>query len=141
MIDKDEAPPGIARRLASMAYELMLLLAVLLFLLVLPQWAFATFAQHAPSPAIVRAHFFLTLLLYFGWCWTHGGQTLAMKTWRLQLCDASGGPVRWGQVLLRYTLCYPSLLLGGIGILWALFDRDRQFLHDRIAGTRIRKTA
>ena len=23
------------------------------------------------------------------------------------------------------------------GLIWALFDRDRQFLHDRLAGTRI----
>jgi uncharacterized RDD family membrane protein YckC len=25
----------------------------------------------------------------------------------------------------------------GVGLWWALFDRDRQFLHDRLAGTRI----
>jgi len=25
----------------------------------------------------------------------------------------------------------------GTGYLWALFDRDRQFLHDRLAGTRV----
>jgi uncharacterized RDD family membrane protein YckC len=30
-----------------------------------------------------------------------------------------------------------SIGLAGIGILWALFDRDGQFLHDRIADTRI----
>jgi uncharacterized RDD family membrane protein YckC len=24
-----------------------------------------------------------------------------------------------------------------ISIVWALFDRERQFLHDRIAGTRL----
>jgi uncharacterized RDD family membrane protein YckC len=29
------------------------------------------------------------------------------------------------------------VLFFGVGFLWALFDRDRQFLHDRIAGTRI----
>lgn len=136
MNEQELATPGIARRLASMAYELIILLAVLLFFVLLPQWFYAAFAQHPPAPAFVRAHFFLTLLVYFGWFWTHGGQTLAMKTWRLQLCDAGGGPLRWGQVLLRYTLCYPSVLLG-IGVVWALFDRDRQFLHDRISGTRI----
>jgi len=27
--------------------------------------------------------------------------------------------------------------LGGIGLIWAFFDRDRQFLHDRLAGTRL----
>jgi uncharacterized RDD family membrane protein YckC len=25
----------------------------------------------------------------------------------------------------------------GISIVWALFDRDRQLLHDRLAGTRL----
>jgi len=34
-------------------------------------------------------------------------------------------------------LAWPSLAFLGCGLLWALFDRDRQFLHDRLAGTRI----
>jgi uncharacterized RDD family membrane protein YckC len=34
-------------------------------------------------------------------------------------------------------LSWPSIVLGGAGILWALFDRDRQFLHDRLAGTQL----
>jgi uncharacterized RDD family membrane protein YckC len=41
------------------------------------------------------------------------------------------------QAVLRYLLAWPSVLLCGIGIFWAFFDKDRQFLHDRIAGTRI----
>jgi len=36
---------------------------------------------------------------------------------------------------LRYALAWPSVLLFGAGLLWALIDRDRQFLHDRLAGT------
>ena len=38
--------------------------------------------------------------------------------------------------LLRYTLAWPSVL-SGLGLAWALVDADRQFLHDRIAGSRI----
>src|SRR6266704_3164467 len=38
---------------------------------------------------------------------------------------------------LRYALAWPSLLVFGVGFLWAFVDRDRQFLHDRLAGTRI----
>jgi len=30
-----------------------------------------------------------------------------------------------------------GLGLCGLGLVWALFDRERQFLHDRLAGTRI----
>ena len=30
-----------------------------------------------------------------------------------------------------------GLALAGAGFWWALFDRDRQFLHDRLARTRL----
>ena len=39
------------------------------------------------------------------------------------------------QALLRYALAWPCLLLCGLGVLYAPFDRERQFLHDRISGT------
>jgi len=41
------------------------------------------------------------------------------------------------QLLLRYFLSWPSLLFYGVGLIWAFFDRDRQFLHERLSGTRI----
>ena len=34
-------------------------------------------------------------------------------------------------------LAFASLALTGVGIGWALVDRDGQFLHDRLAGTRL----
>ncbi|MQY51690.1 RDD family protein [Rhodocyclus tenuis] len=137
MSDSFNARPGIPRRLASMAYEILLLAAALLILMVLPHVLIGAFTHRLATPLVLQAHFFLALLLYFGWFWTHGGQTLAMKTWRLKLHDAAGGPIRPAQALIRYLLSYPSLLLGGVGIFWAFFDRDGQFLHDRLAGTRI----
>ncbi|MCI0354493.1 MAG: RDD family protein, partial [Acidobacteria bacterium] len=71
---------------------------------------------------------------YFLWCWLRGGQTLAMKAWRIRLIDVS--PTR---ALLRLALA-TLLLPTGISLIWALFDRDRQFLHDRLAGTRLTNT-
>jgi len=76
-------------------------------------------------------------MLYFVWFWLNGGQTLPMKTWKLLLVSEDGGALRPLQAVLRYLAAWPSILLCGAGILWALFDKDRQFLHDRIAGTRI----
>jgi uncharacterized RDD family membrane protein YckC len=129
--------PGIARRLASMLYEVLLLLGVLSVTFILPHVLLGVFANRNAGPTIVQLHFFLVLLAYFTWFWLHGGQTLAMKTWKLRIVDAGGGPLRPLQALLRYLAAWPSVTLFGIGILWAVFDRDRQFLHDRIAGTRI----
>jgi uncharacterized RDD family membrane protein YckC len=39
--------------------------------------------------------------------------------------------------VLRFFLALLGLLLAGAGFWWALVDRDRQFLHDRLAGTRL----
>jgi uncharacterized RDD family membrane protein YckC len=72
---------------------------------------------------------------YFIWYWTHGGQTLAMQTWKLQISTPNAVPPAPTFLVLRYLLAWPSVLFYGVGILWALFDRDRQFLHDRLAGT------
>lgn len=74
---------------------------------------------------------------YFLWFWTHGGQTLAMKTWRVRLATADGQPLRAGRAVMRLFLASVGLLFFGIGILWAFFDPERQFLHDRLAGTRL----
>jgi uncharacterized RDD family membrane protein YckC len=128
---------SVLRRLASMLYEIFLLLGVLVLLLVFPHVLISAFTHRIAAPVIFQAHFFLVLLVYFLWFWSNGGQTLAMKTWRIRLQTQNGWPVRPAQALVRFLLCWPSIALGGAGILWALFDRDGQFLHDRITGTRL----
>ena len=64
-------------------------------------------------------------------------QTLAMKTWRIRLVNPDGAPLTFKQAVLRFFLALLGLLLAGAGFWWAWFDRDRQFLHDRIVGTRL----
>lgn len=120
-----------------MAYEVLILAAVVLVFLLIPHGLIGAFTHHVATASVLWGHLFLVLLVYFVWFWSHGGQTLAMKTWRIRLMTPDGRPVRPAQALLRYLLCWPSLGLVGIGLLWALFDPERQFLHDRIAGTRL----
>ena len=55
----------------------------------------------------------------------------------VKLVAVDGSPPAWNQLWLRYLLAWPSLLLYGMGLIWAVFDRDHQFLHDRLSGTRI----
>jgi len=75
---------------------------------------------------------------YFLWCWLRGGQTLAMKTWRIRLVARKDhGRLSPQAALLRFTYALflvPTL----IGIFWAYVDRDSQFLHDRLAGSLFR---
>lgn len=128
---------GIARRLASLLYESLLLSGVLLLTLLLPHLLIGAFAHRVASAPILWAHLFLVLLIYFVGFWRYGGQTLAMKTWRIRLISRDGSAISTAQALQRFLWCWPTLALGGIGLIWALFDRDRQFLHDRLAGTRL----
>ncbi len=100
---------------------------------------------------------FAVLAAYFTWTWSGGRRTLPMKTWRLALVLADGAPVPPRSALLRYLATWigPALALAAYGalqplglartrhgssafnFLWAFVDPGRQFLHDRIAGTRI----
>lgn len=122
-------------RLASLVYEVILLAAIVF----VASYLFLVIARDAQS-GWQRALFQLYLLAvcgaYFVYCWTHTGQTLPMKTWRLRVVCAEGHPPGTRQALLRYLLAIPGMLTG-LSILWAAFDRDRLFLHDRVAGTRI----
>jgi len=128
---------GFLRRLAAMCYELLIVVALLMVALILPHMLLGAFAKIQAPPMLLKIHLLVVLLVYFTWFWTHGGQTLAMKTWRIRVVDVGGGRLRPAQAVLRYLAAWVSIGFGGIGILWALVDRARQFLHDRIADTRL----
>ncbi len=127
------------RRLAAMLYESLLLLGVLSLTFMVPHLLIGIFFSITAPGGLLLLHVALVLAGYFVWYWSHGGQTLAMQTWKLQLTTPSGVPPRLIFLILRYLLSWPSLLFYGAGIVWALFDREHQFLHDRIAGTCIRQ--
>lgn len=131
------SPANLLRRLTSMVYECFLLGAVIVVFFLLPQTLLGVFAGVSVPPSLLWIHFFVLLMVYFTWFWIRGGQTLAMKTWRIQLVDVSGRPLRPMQAVLRYCAAWFGLGLAGVGILWSLVDKDRQFLHDRIADTRL----
>jgi uncharacterized RDD family membrane protein YckC len=91
--------------------------------------------------------FFLQLLLwlvagaYFVRCWVTTGQTLAAQAWKIRVVNQSGNPLTIAQAVLRYLLATLSLFGFGLGFLWAVFDREKLFLHDRILKTRFTKVS
>ena len=128
--------PGIGRRLFATLYEALLAFATAFF----AGMAFygATQGRLAGDVRLLfQVYLFLVLGIYFITCWSRGGQTLPMQTWRMRIVQRDGAPVSVGRAALRYALAWISLLSFGAGFLWAWIDRDRQFLHDRLAGTRI----
>lgn len=128
---------GLRRRLASMLYESLLLLGVLGLTFMVPLLILGVGWNVAPDGGVLWVYIFVVLGMYFVWYWRRGGQTLAMQTWKLRLVTIDGQAVSLKQAWLRYAIAWPSVLFLGAGLLWAIFDRDRQFLHDRLAGTRV----
>jgi uncharacterized RDD family membrane protein YckC len=58
-----------------------------------------------------------------------------MKTWNIRVVAADGGRLGIARAIHRYLIAVLGIAALGLGYLWALFDRDRQFLHDRLART------
>ena len=127
---------SLARRLLSLVYETPLLVAVLLAG-ALPVLIFTRHLDAALARPLLQLYLLVACGGYFVWQWRHGGQTLPMKTWRLRLVARDGGPLTLRHGIYRYVWALLGLALFGTGLFWALIDRDRQFLHDRLAGTRI----
>ncbi len=124
--------PSLPRRLACLVYEAMLLTAVLF----LASFPFVSLIQSLPQEKfrlLVQAYWLLLAGGYFTLFWRRG-QTLAMKTWRIRLESTTGERLTARQAAKRYLL---ACLLFPISWAWALFAADRQFLHDRLAGTRL----
>ena len=86
--------PGLMRRLAAMAYELLLLSGVLAVTLILPHILIATLTHRVATATVLWANLFLVVLVYFVGFWSRGGQTLAMKTWRIRLVTRDGHAIR-----------------------------------------------
>ena len=131
-------PAPLWRRLVAATYDLLLLTGL---------WLAATFsawaishllgAEGALPPTFMRAYLFAITFGFYGWFWTHGGQTLGMRAWRVQVRGIDGQNVNWSSAMLRFTVAIPSWGLAGLGMLWCLIDRRGRSWHDLAAGTEV----
>jgi uncharacterized RDD family membrane protein YckC len=126
--------PSLLKRLLAIIYDLLLLFGSLFFAALIALLLFGESASESPWFSL---YLFLILFLFYGWFWTHGGQTLGMKAWKLRVCMPDGGAISWNKAFLRFLAACLSWGLLGAGYLWALFDPDKQTLHDRLSGTRL----
>ena len=131
------SPPRLLRRLGAMAYDTLLLLAILMML----SYPYVWLTSGAKPGLVVKTLYQLYLIaicfLFYGGFWVRGGQTLGMRTWRIKLVRQDGGPITWTIALKRFVSALLSLLCLGLGFLWVLYDRDKLAWHDRLSGTRL----
>ena len=128
--------PGLGRRFAAIGYDAVLLVAVL-FVATVVLLPFTGGAAIRPNHGLYTAYLAAVSFGYFGWFWTHGGQTLGMRSWHLRLVGAGKNGASWWQALVRFVGACFSWLVFGVGFLCMLVDPKRLTWHDRISGTKI----
>lgn len=128
-------PAPLWRRLVAAVYDGLLLIALWMVAAMLD--VLARGLLDLPQQRLgFQLLLFLVGLAFFGWFWTHGGQTLGMRAWRLQLRRDDGSALRWPTAAVRYGLAYLSWI-SVAGMLWCLVDARRRALHDVLTGTEV----
>ncbi len=151
--------PSVKRRLAALTYEGVLLFGIVM----IGAYLYGSLTQHRHAmQGRTGLQIFLFLLLgwYFVWFWSHGGQTVATKTWHIKLVRHDGASVSVARAVGRYlaswvwfvpalvtaqvagplsSLAIFSLMALGAVIYAALafLHPQRQFVHDVVCGTRL----
>jgi uncharacterized RDD family membrane protein YckC len=126
--------PGFFRRLAATFYDLLLLIAVLFV-------ATAILLPLNGGEAFTNQQFFfpvyllLVSFLFYAWFWTHGGQTLGLRAWKIRALTFDMKPISWKQALLRFIAAIPSWGFFGLGFLWILIDKNQRSWHDHLSKT------
>lgn len=128
--------PSLFKLGACLIYDALVVIALCFACALVFLWL-AGDATHGIKRYLFQLFLWLSVGVYFVWCWLKSGQTLAMQTWQLKLVSQDGRLLSVRLAIARYVLASMSLMLFGLGFLWAIFDRDRLFLHDRILKSRI----
>lgn len=151
------------RRIASLLYESLHTIVILMAATAVFTPLIVWLGQSTALDWVLRFWLAFILCAHFGYTWVRGGQTLPMKVWRIRVVDSSGQGLRWPQAAWRFVVAlvlwlglplaaYVSLsdgrafspalvalsaLWGLVTVCYAWFDPQKQFLHDRLAGTRL----
>lgn len=126
--------PGPFRLLGVMLYDIMLLVSVLMVAAALAVAFNGGEAIGANNP-----FFFIYLIgvafVFYGWFWTHGGQTLGMRAWQVYLISGNNTGISWQQAFLRFVVGIFSWLPVGLGYWWLWLSPDKLSWHDIASGS------
>lgn len=127
---------GFFRRLMVMVYDSFLLLAIL-FLASACLLPFNS-GEAVTHKIIIIPYYLSVSFIFYGWFWTHQGQTAGLKTWKLHLKTLNGTPLTWKHAFIRFLAALLSWALLGLGFLWILFDKNNYALHDYLSKTTLK---
>lgn len=118
---------------------MLILIAVLFFAtaLALP---FNSGEAFTSNQLYYSVYLFFVSFVFFGWFWTHGGQTIGMRSWKIRVLTRGRQPITWRQALARFLWAMFSWLVCGLGYLWVFVDRSKLAWHDHLSNTRLFNT-
>ena len=130
---------GLMRRLFAISYDCFLLLALLFITTAI--FNSINHGSAIESGDMLYIPLVITLsvisFFFFSWFWTHGGQTLGLKTWRLRVIDTNFNPISWQQATIRFAVAMLSASFFGLGFFWSVFHKERKTWHDIISKTAV----
>ncbi len=128
---------GLFRRLFAIFYDMFLLIAI--YFMVSYVAIFLNHGKAIESSDTFYPLFVMVIVglsyLYFAWFWIHGGQSLGMKTWQIQLRAEDTAVIDWKIAAIRFVSALISWAVVGMGFLWALFDSKNRSWHDLASKT------
>ncbi len=131
---------GLFRYLAVLMYDICLLCSVLLLAGAIAVFVHAMLSEHdaiAAGNPFFFAYLIFVSFSFYGWFWTHGGQTLGMRAWKVYLTGPNASAVTWKQALIRFCTALISWLPMGMGF-WSMYlFQDKKSWHDRLSQTQL----
>lgn len=128
--------PSFFRILAVMFYDILILLSILMLALFIAVLVNDKQAIEQGNLFFI-AYLFAVSWLFYCWFWTHGGQTIGMRAWKVYLRSDKQAHVNWRQASLRFFIAFISWLPLGLGFWWQYLAVDKQSWPDKISNTHL----
>lgn len=128
---------SLPRRLAAILYDSIILIALIFFAALPPTLLYGEGLTGTIPTLLMRIYLLAIAFAFFGGFWTHGGQTIGMRAWRIRVVTIEGNCIGWRRALARFAFATVSWIAAGAGFWWSLFDREGLTWHDRMSATRL----
>jgi len=129
-------PVGVVMRLLAGVYDAMIVFS-LNFLAFIPITLIEAYGGTAP--VWLKSLVIVTITYaYFVGFWVKSGATTGMRPWKLKIAMAdSGDPVSLAAATMRFVGMLVTAICLGLPMITIFFTRQRQSLHDLLAGTSV----
>ena len=133
---KNKYQPSLLRYLAVIIYDSLLLVSILLLA------SIPAVALNSGDAIFHNNHIFTIYLLtvscyFYCWFWTHGGQTLGMRSWKIYIINEHQHSITWTQALIRFFVAMISWIPIGMGYWWQYLGDNQLSWPDYFSATRL----